>query len=117
MNEEIRNTKYWSYVKDFVQKNIVLQKEGYIILGYFPYHTAIIRLRLHKTYNKVPRTFLKDFEEILLKHRIMDNKAVYICECMDVKCRWAVMLKDDYALIGRWEEVFYYDNKSLVLKP
>ncbi len=117
---EIRNTCFWSYVPGFIQKKVVLTKENILIVGYFPHHVARIRQRLHRSYTLVPRSFLESFENILIKHHINDNKAVYICEVFDTNtCQqfhWAVMLKDDYAIIGSWEEVVTYDNKPLKIK-
>jgi hypothetical protein len=84
VKKEIRNSSFWQYVPMFVKKQIIITNieddEDYQIIGYFPYHTARIRQRLHKCYTIVPRSFLVGFEEILIKHHINDNKAVYICE-------------------------------------
>ena len=115
--DAIRNTCFWDHVPLFVKKNVELKVERYIILGYFPYHTACIRRRLHRNFTPFPRTFLEDFENILIKNGMQDNKSVYICEssadAVGEHKRWAVMLKDDWAIIGNWEEVTDYEGKPL----
>jgi hypothetical protein len=114
MELEIRNDRFWEYIPIFFVKHIELPVLGVEILGYFPYHTARIRPCAHTQF-LLPRTFFHEFEQLLLLNNIDDNKAVYICKSIlkENHSYFAIMLKDDYAVVGAWDQVVTYDNKPL----
>lgn len=117
MNNVIRNNEYWLHVPSFVKKNIVISILGIEIIGYFPYHTARIKGTEHQVC--FPRSFIHEFEQILTISHANDNKVVYICKeyngSLD-NCRFAIMLKDDWAIISSWESVVDYQGKEFKLQ-
>ena len=115
----IRNACFWEYVPFFIKKDIHLKDKKYRIIGYFPYHTARIKQQPHQKSLLVPRLFLTSFENILEEYSILDNKAVYICESLPETYehyRWAIMLKDEWSLMGSWEDVVDYEGHPLKCK-
>ena len=119
MNIELRNKKYWEYIPTFVKKVVCLPSIGINILGYFPYHTAKIGVVPGPFNVRLPRMFFEEFEKLTLLNHMYDNKCVYICipssECTHA-CEFALMVKDDYVLIGTWESVTNYDGTPLKVK-
>jgi len=115
MQLEIRNNKFWEYVPTFVKKTVCLPTLGIVILGYFPYHTA--RIRPSGVYQTLlPRELFTELEKLLILNHINDNKSVYICTPLTTNTgaqAFAIMLKDDYVLIGTWYTVVNYDNTQL----
>jgi len=107
----IRNEEFWSYVPTFVRKRVTLLPYGIAIIGYFPYHTA--RLKISNPI-QIPRDFFRDFEKILYKNHMQDNKAVYICRSVYKQSdHFAIMFKDAYCIIGDWSQVIQYDGKEI----
>jgi hypothetical protein len=107
----LRNDKFWEYIPFFVKKNLQISACGIEILGYFPYHTA----KIARTSLQIPRVFFADFEHYLYLNHIQDNKAVYICKPLSIysgDC-FAIMLKDNYALVRGWEYVTDYSGQPL----
>lgn len=122
MDKIMRNESFWLKCTCFIHKEIkpsvYKHSPNFRILGYFPYHTARIRRRLHREYITVPISYLESFIDLLEKGKIFDNKAVYICSSDllygDIQ-QWAVMIKDNFAILGSWEEVVDYEGKPLRL--
>lgn len=116
-NGYILNDKYWDFIPSFVRKDIKIERLDIEILGYFPYHTARLRpAGISQTY--FPRQLFEALELELVKNHINDNKAVYICKTIKSHTGavpFAIMLKDDYAIIGVWENVVGYDNRPFKL--
>jgi len=123
MNITLRESSFWLKTQDFIPREIIIQERGYsisyTILGYFPYHTARIRQRLHRDLLMLPRIFVVNLEKNLQISHVFDNKAVYICQAdsgFGEIFQWAVWLADEHVIIGRWEEVVGYDGKKLKMK-
>lgn len=117
MDIHMHNNKYWEYIPTFVKKVVCLPTQGIIILGYFPYHTA--RIKACNIYLNLPRKFFLEFERLLALNGILDNKAVYICRPYNEfdNCNpFALMLKDEYVVVGTWENVINYDGTPLKTK-
>jgi hypothetical protein len=111
----IRNEEFWSYAPNFVKTNIILQRYGVILIGYFPYHTARI-ISHNDGYILVPRDFFVDFEKRLYAYHVQDNKAVYICKPIGKFNQgesFAIMFKDSYCIISGWNNVVKYDGKEI----
>lgn len=112
----------WYNKLNFIKCNKSAFQLGVMIIGYFPYHTA----RIKGIYDKdehisslicIPRKFFKELENILSIYKILDNKAVYILESIQAHSEnIAIMFKDDFCLIGSWEQVVDYDGTSLTNK-
>jgi hypothetical protein len=111
MNKQIRNDEFWLHVPMFVKKRVIIPILGIEIIGYFPYHNARIKGTDHQVI--FPRTFLREFEKILSLSHMSDNKVVYICKPHGTNTdNFAVMLKDDWAILGTWESVVDYYGKE-----
>jgi hypothetical protein len=95
--------------KRFIKKVIHLNNLGVTLIGYFPYHTA--RIQCENRCICLPRKFFNEFESSLTQENIYSNKSVYICEPMKDQLgtdNFAIMFKDDYCIIGTWENVVNY---------
>jgi hypothetical protein len=96
----------WQETPGFITKEHEIHEMKIKILGYFPYSTA----RVDGNSVHLPRAFFKEFEKIVQRLHIADNKAVYVCEDLERfgTDNFIIMLKDCFVTIGKWEEITDY---------
>jgi hypothetical protein len=95
--------------KRFIKNVKHLDNLGIILVGYFPYHTA--RIQCENKCLCLPRKFFNEFESYLEQIHICSNKSVYMCSPTKDQIgtdNFAIMFKDDYCIIGTWENVINY---------
>ena len=113
---DIYNKAYWKTVLNFIPKEINVNKLGLKIIGYFPYHTARFSNNIRCERLCLPRQLVREFEQVLAKNNIKDNKAVYICTPLarvNLVDNFAILFKDDYIMISFWNNVVAWDGKML----
>ena len=97
------NTQDLNNCLDYIQFDnpIEIEGRGFNVLGYFPYETSYI----HNA--RIPRS---SQHEIEVELPIYDNKYTIICQGTTVGCdkRFAMMFKDNWVSIGKWEDITNY---------